>query len=72
MSEAGRVVDSESLRGINTKCSSIVWVWRGVRKERRRLGVRRAGTGEVLSTFALTNENLGGAVRGLNFARVNF
>jgi len=34
------------------------------------VGVRQAGTGEVLSTFALTNENLGGAVQGLNFARV--
>ena len=40
---AGRVVDSE--RGINTKCSSFVWVWRGVRKERRPwVGMRRAGT----------------------------
>ena len=47
---------------------------RGVHEEGREatVGVRQAGTGEVLSTFALTNENLGGAVRGLNFARVNF
>ena len=39
------------------------------REERRRLGVRRVGR-QACSTFALTNENLGGAVRGLRFARV--